>query len=236
MATNTAVYVALLAIALCAAVAFCPIVLADDGEETVLDTQAEVSEETTEVTAPEFRPQMDPAPDFDGERPELTYETVTLEDGTEIQVPLLPNGELPNMSEDGTMVGPQGMPGMPGQGPQGMPEDMDVEMDGEEFTFTNDDGEEVTIFVPYLPDGTLPAKGEGAAPGENAPQMNGQNGPQGMPGQNGEAPSFDGENAPQMDGQAPQGMPGQMGPQMNGQSGPMGMPGQMGGQGAPAMQ
>ena len=200
MATNTAAYVALLAIALCAAVAFCPIVLADDGEETVLDTQAEVSEETTEVTAPESRPQMGPAPDFDGERPELTYGTVTLEDGTEIQVPLLPNGELPNMSEDGTMVGPQGMPGMPGQGPQGMPEDMDVEMDGEEITFTNDDGEEVTIFVPYLPDGTLPAKGEGAAPGQGpqgmpgqmGPQMNGQNGPQGMPGQMG------GQGAPAM--------------------------------------
>ncbi len=92
-------------------------------------------------------------------------------------------------------------PELPEMDGQGMPSG-DIEMDGEEITL--DDG--TVIFVPYLPDGTLPERSEdGTAPGQGMPAMD-----------NGQMPSMNGQGMPGMNNQ---GMPGMGMDQMGGNDG-----------------
>ncbi len=226
MATNTIAITAFLITALCAGAAICPMVMADGdnqsalitfGTEEVDDSSQTVNDEgQTDSNRPEPPQFNGERPEFDPENaPELTFQTITLDDGTTIEVPLLPDGTLPERSEDGTAPSAPGQ--MNGQMPQGMPGQMNgerPEFDPEnapELTFqtiTLDDG--TTIEVPLLPDGTLPERSEDGTAPSVPEQMNGQM-PQGMP-------TMDNQN-----GQS-------FGPQMGG----MGMPGQMNGQGAPS--
>ncbi len=111
-ASSKIMIVAALLVAICAASTFCPMLISAE-QGSVSTASEEITDESGTVAVTDEdgnmvvpgEGEMPELPAMDGGNIEMDGEEITLDDGTVLFVPYLPDGTLPEVSEDGTMPG-----------------------------------------------------------------------------------------------------------------------------------